>query len=229
MTADHDGGDDGHRLDRLEARWRFHGPDGAPELRALGAAIVAFAPPGADVVAVGRAVFGAIRAARRDERAAGELREKARAELAAISAGINRLRETVDDPVGLGCGRIAALLDHRHERDAAKALSSSSTWLLGAGAAAEGIAAAHAALAAPGRVPAMARRIADRLIPVYEAAAGRRAGITRDPDDGSASGRFVGLVRAACALAGIGLRADQIGNAARAAATQAKSSREKST
>jgi hypothetical protein len=228
MTAGRDG-DDGHRLDRLEAQWRFNGPhDNAPELRALGTAIAALAPPGVDAVAVGRAVFAAIRAARRDELAARELRERARDELNAILTAITRLRETAGDDA-LGFGRIAALLDHRDEPDAAAALTMAAGWLLGAGAAAEAVADARHALASSGRRASMARRIADRLVPVFEDAAGRPAAVTRDPILDETRGPFVALVDAAAGLAGPAADAATVGNAARAAVEQYKNSREKST
>ncbi|MBL8573003.1 MAG: hypothetical protein JNM13_04940 [Hyphomicrobiaceae bacterium] len=217
---------DGHQLDELEARWRANGPTAPePALQALAAALAAIVPA-AQPVPLGRRVFTAIREAERDERAAGELRERAREELASVLAAIDRLRAVASDADGIGLSRIAALLDHRGETEAAQGLDDTMRWLRSAGAATLNIEAARNALNAQGGKATPVRRLADRLVPLFAEIAGRPAAVTRNSVTGETSGRFVELVAAAVALSGIRAQPSEIGNAARGAVQAIRSARE---
>lgn len=230
--ADEDGSADawraysGHRLDALEARWRANGPTASdPELQALAAALVAIVPA-AEPVPIGRLVFAAIRDARRDDVAASELRERAREELARILAAMDRLRAVASDADGMGLSRITALLGHRGETEAAQGLDDTMRWLRSAGAATLNIEAARNALNAQGGKATPVRRLADRLARLFGEIAGRPAAVTRNPVTGETSGRFVELVVAAVAVAGIRAQPSEIGNAARGAVQAIRSARE---
>jgi hypothetical protein len=145
----------GHRLDQLEARWRATGPNAAePELRLLFTALDRIAPKGADFAALGRQVFAAIRDAERDARAAGELRRRARtelAELADLMKAFDRLPDILDREAGddreasVGLIRTSMLLDYRGAAEVAKGLEAAADWLRGANAAKRAINAAREA------------------------------------------------------------------------------------
>jgi hypothetical protein len=61
---------------------------------------------------------------------------------------------------------------------------------------------------------------------LFEEIVGRRPGVTRDPDTGAVTGKFVALIAASVAVAGIRAQHGEIGNAARGA-VEANKSRKK--
>lgn len=212
-----------HRLDEIQANVRANGRYAQiPEVRDF-AAMMARVAPEAPVEVTIFAVIDAARAAARDAIADGEMRMRARAEIAELAKAIEALRAGMErqSEFGLGQPAIAALAQHLGV-EPALARPVSPLWEI-TFTELRRLEKLREALASPGMSPTPLRRLANRIAPIFQSVTGRRPTVTRSGAEAPASGRWVDFLAASAALAGIPAQPSEVGNAARGVVQAIKS------